>query len=166
MCVPRRIALHSVRRSFAVHDNTLILRAFSSHLFFAARRFYVRRPPLPAQRCGEGRAQFVHNVRSSWVVVTAVGVRPNEDLLQCNRRCRRTRKGKGGDLRANGSSGDTKTTRPHHVRGNTTRLGEPPAPAQEGQDGVCVQILQSDVQQTLFAADTRTQSHADGQLSV
>lgn len=53
-----------------------------------------------------------------------------------------------------------------HVRGNTARLGEPQAPAQKGQNGVCVQILQPDVQQTLFAAYTRTQPYANGQLPV
>ncbi|KAF0763624.1 hypothetical protein FWK35_00028547 [Aphis craccivora] len=53
-----------------------------------------------------------------------------------------------------------------HVRGNTARLGEPQTPAQKGQNGVCVQILQPDVQQTLFAAYTRTQPYANGQLPV
>lgn len=58
------------------------------------------------------------------------------------------------------------TSRTDHVRGNTARLGEPPAPAQEGENGVCVQILQPDVQQTLFVAHTRTQSHAVDELPV
>lgn len=53
-----------------------------------------------------------------------------------------------------------------HVRGNTARLGEPQTPTQTGQNGVCVQILQPDVQQTLFTAYTRTQPSANGQLPV
>lgn len=60
----------------------------------------------------------------------------------------------------------TTPPRPDHVRGNTARLGEPPAPAQEGQNGVRVQVLQPDVQQALFAANTRAQPHAGGQLPV
>lgn len=60
----------------------------------------------------------------------------------------------------------TITQQPNHVRGNTARLGEPQAPAQAGQNGVCVQILQPNVQQALFAAHTRTQPPADGQLPV
>lgn len=60
----------------------------------------------------------------------------------------------------------TTPPRPNHVRGNTVRLGEPPTPAQEGQNGVRVQVLQPDVQQTLFTAHTRAQPHAGGQLPV
>lgn len=60
----------------------------------------------------------------------------------------------------------TTPPRPDHVRGNTARLGEPPAPAQKGQNGVRVQVLQPDVQQTLFTAHTRAQPHAGGQLPV
>lgn len=56
--------------------------------------------------------------------------------------------------------------RPDHVRGNSARLGQPQTPTQAGQNGVCVQILQPNVQQTLFAAYTRTQPHANGQLPV
>lgn len=59
-----------------------------------------------------------------------------------------------------------KELRPNHVRGNTARLGEPQAPAQEGQNGVRVQVLQPHVQQTLFAPHTRTQPSSDGQLPV
>jgi len=56
--------------------------------------------------------------------------------------------------------------RPDHVRGNTARLGKPQTQTQAGQNGVCVQILQPDFQQTLFAANTRTQPSPDRQLPV